>query len=611
MSIQIITGFSLNSLTPIDTRIVASGSSERDAIPYKYQGLRVFDLSNNRPYVYTGATWSSEVTDQISGTTGSISKFTSSNTVGDSNIYQVGANIGVNTSNPLASTQFGPYPVPSSGYSMPFTIHKSGGLAGSVYVSSTVLGHNWYYNSGEAYFDPSVGSSKLIFGSYGDMYFQNKAGAAAGFIQSIYVSPFGRVGIGSGFLYSSQPANALSVNGTASATFLVGNGAGVTNISPSNISNQNLLNAGSSLTASNVFVTNTTTNAVYYLTFVSSGSSTNIRTNAAGLSYNPSTNILNTGSISYVGGTLSTTAGGRVNLLSLYTNTGNSSYLEVSSVRNTNGSDWTTGAYRIQARVDSVYQAYVQFNGTGNDYGISFGTGLTNTTSNTYEKMRISSTGNVGIGTTNPLTKFVVSNGGAQGMEMGYSAGLSSNMIESYNRSTGLPVNMTYYIGSGGAEHIWYTNAINRMSITSGGYVKFNAEVYNKTTLAATRTLYIGSDYIIGGISSIRASKKNIESISDINWLYQLNTVTFNYRKKDKDDKYTEEVFEDLNYGLIAEDTEPIADFLINYDVRKDEKEMIGIEYSRLIVPILKAVQEQNIQIEELKLQVASLISNN
>ena len=90
-----------------------------------------------------------------------------------------------------------------------------------------------------------------------------------------------------------------------------------------------------------------------------------------------------------------------------------------------------------------------------------------------------------------------------------------------------------------------------------------------------------------------------------------MNTVTFNYRKKDKDDKYTEEVFEDLNYGLIAEDTEPIADFLINYDVRKDEKEMIGIEYSRLIVPILKAVQEQNIQIEELKLQVASLISNN
>ena len=98
MSIQIITGFSLNSTEPIDTRIVASGSTGRDAIPYKYQGLRVFDLSNNRPYVYVGATWSAEVNGQISGLTGSIAKFTTSNTIGDSNIYSSQLSVGINTS---------------------------------------------------------------------------------------------------------------------------------------------------------------------------------------------------------------------------------------------------------------------------------------------------------------------------------------------------------------------------------------------------------------------------------------------------------------------------------------------------------------------------------
>lgn len=295
MSIQIITGFSLNNATPIDTRIVASGSSQRDAIPYKYEGLRIFDLSNNRPYVYTGGTWSKEITDQVFGTTGSISKFVSSNTVGDSNIYQVGANVGINTSNPLASSQFGPYPVPASGYSMPFTIHKSGGLSGTVYVSSTVLGHNWYYSGGESYFDSSVGSSKLIFGSYGDMYFQNKAGGPGSFAQSIYISPSGRVGIGSGFAYATQPNSSLQVTGTVSSTYFSGNGASITNINPNNISSQTLINAGTSVTASNatnVFLS-AGSSGVNYLPFTSASTGAgSLKTNSS-ITYDAVNSILN------------------------------------------------------------------------------------------------------------------------------------------------------------------------------------------------------------------------------------------------------------------------------------------------------------------------------
>ena len=102
----------------------------------------------------------------------------------------------------------------------------------------------------------------------------------------------------------------------------------------------------------------------------------------------------------------------------------------------------------------------------------------------------------------------------------------------------------------------------------------------------------IGSDYRIGGvISSTKASKKNIENISNVDWIYNLNPVTFNYRKKDEKEQYTNEIYDDLVYGLIAEDTQPIADFLINYN---DKKEIIGIEYMRLITPMLKAIQEVN-----------------
>jgi len=146
------------------------------------------------------------------------------------------------------------------------------------------------------------------------------------------------------------------------------------------------------------------------------------------------------------------------------------------------------------------------------------------------------------------------------------------------------------------------TNDSGKMDITAAGNINMNATVYNNTAVATTRILYIGSDYRIGGISSIRESKKNIQNISNVNWIYSLNPVTFNYRKKDEEEKYTEEIYDELVYGLIAEDTAPIADFLINYNAKEDgTKEMVGIEYMRLITPMLKAIQELKAEIEQLK----------
>jgi len=58
MSIQIVDNFQINVAKPVDSRIVASGSVARDNIPYKYEGLRVFDTSNGVSYVWYGGTWS-------------------------------------------------------------------------------------------------------------------------------------------------------------------------------------------------------------------------------------------------------------------------------------------------------------------------------------------------------------------------------------------------------------------------------------------------------------------------------------------------------------------------------------------------------------------------
>lgn len=95
MSIQIIDGFQVNAATPIDNRIVASGSSARNDIPYKYEGLRVFDTSDSIPYVWLNNTWVSENATGIVGS-GSASFFplyTSSNVVGSSSLQEIGGGL--------------------------------------------------------------------------------------------------------------------------------------------------------------------------------------------------------------------------------------------------------------------------------------------------------------------------------------------------------------------------------------------------------------------------------------------------------------------------------------------------------------------------------------
>jgi hypothetical protein len=56
--ISIISNFDLNQTVPLDSRLVASNSTARDAIQYKYDGLKVYQLSDGKSYLWNGVTWS-------------------------------------------------------------------------------------------------------------------------------------------------------------------------------------------------------------------------------------------------------------------------------------------------------------------------------------------------------------------------------------------------------------------------------------------------------------------------------------------------------------------------------------------------------------------------
>ena len=207
-------------------------------------------------------------------------------------------------------------------------------------------------------------------------------------------------------------------------------------------------------------------------------------------------------------------------------------------------------------------------------------------------RMTITSSGNVGIDTSSPTRKLDV-NG-------------DINLVSTGVLAWGGSLN-NYITGNSSSNYIAIqTNNAERMRIASDGKVTF-ANVYATTVGATNRDLFIDSTGLIGYVSSVRESKLNIEDLSELSWLYNLNPVSFNYRKKDEDGNYTDEIDGDIQYGLIAEDVELIRKDLCFYDESEDGQILRGIQYSKLVVPMLKAIQELKAELDTVKAELAAL----
>lgn len=139
----------------------------------------------------------------------------------------------------------------------------------------------------------------------------------------------------------------------------------------------------------------------------------------------------------------------------------------------------------------------------------------------------------------------------------------------------------------------------------------FFPDVYQDTVGGSTLDLYIKSDGQIGVLSSVRDSKTNIADLTDVSWIYALDPVSFNYKDKEQTinedgtitESYADTYCSELEYGLIAEDVETVNDELVFYN----GDDLAGVHYKKLIVPMLKTIQDQKELIDALTARVTAL----
>jgi hypothetical protein len=126
---------------------------------------------------------------------------------------------------------------------------------------------------------------------------------------------------------------------------------------------------------------------------------------------------------------------------------------------------------------------------------------------------------------------------------------------------------------------------------------------------ATNRDVFVDNTGLIGYVASIRASKTEIQDMSDTSWIHQLNPITFKYRKKNSDGTYSEDTDGGVQYGMIAEDVANVQPEICFYDHDEDGNPTVlrGINYSKLIPVLLKTVQEQQKTIDQLTADVNKL----
>jgi hypothetical protein len=177
-----------------------------------------------------------------------------------------------------------------------------------------------------------------------------------------------------------------------------------------------------------------------------------------------------------------------------------SSILDVKAATSIIKNTSTTGTNSTQYWVSNTGgNFYVALDSsTGSSFGAAYGAALWHSgaypilfATNNTERMRIDSSGNVGIGTSSPAYQLVISNGGGAGLEIGPVGLSSAPFIQAYNRSGAAYVQMAF----DALQYVWRTSGTERMRIDSSGYAQGTVNGLSAGRMLAWQYYRLNSGY--------------------------------------------------------------------------------------------------------------------
>ena len=244
---------------------------------------------------------------------------------------------------------------------------------------------------------------------------------------------------------------------------------------------------------------------------------------------------------------------------------------------------------------------------TSNTTGIFGGSSFVAFGTSSTERMRIESTGNVGIGTDAPATKLTVSGvqhlleltrGGVGDSKWFASADsaklyIAEDTTSSANIKLTLEDNGDIFIGatswSGSARVKTFEinpDTISLRSATSDTGLQYHEEFHNANgmvgsiaTNASATAFNTSSDYRL---------KDDLQDFTGLDMVSRIPVYDFKWKSD-----------ESRGYGVMAHELQEVLPQAVSGE--KDAEEMQGVDYSKIVPLLVKSIQELKAEIEELK----------